>query len=61
MTQHHRKKEGSCKHRRKFVWEKGLEYLGKMDLPRPLTKRTRRIAFCEARKKVKHDIKFGLL
>jgi hypothetical protein len=58
MRQHHKKLEGSNKRKRQKVWERGLEILKTMTLPKPLTKRIRRMAFSEARKQARSEYSF---
>ena len=57
MRQHHKNKQGSNKAKRRKAWDRGKEILDSMDLGSPVTKQKRRMAFAEARKQARREMK----
>ena len=58
MRQHNKVQQGSKGNaRRNVVRNAATKAMKDMDLPSPLTKKERRIAFCEARKCAKREYK----
>lgn len=56
MRQHNKKSQGSCKGKRRKIYERGLEILKSMEIEPPVTKQKRRTAFAEARKQARREL-----